>query len=196
MPIPLAYHRLIVGYHGCDRSVGEEVLLHGGTLKKSNNRFDWLGAGTYFWEHGPERALEFALWKQRRGELTDPFVLDAYIHTGRCFDLTDTFATSQLRLFYDDLKAVMDAAGKPMPRNKPANADDFDLVLRLLDCAVLDFGLTKLERSEPPIHYDTVRGVFTEGNEAFPGAKILNKTHVQVAVRNPDCILGYFRPSG
>jgi hypothetical protein len=45
------------------------------------------------------------------------------------------------------------------------------------------------------IRYDTVRGVFPEGAEAYPGAKILKKTHVQVAVRNPACLLGFFRPA-
>jgi hypothetical protein len=194
MPAPFAYHRLVVGYHGCDRSVGEEVLLRGRGLKKSSNRFDWLGEGIYFWEHGPERALEFAEWKKRRGELSEPFVLGAYIHLGQCFDLTDTFATSQLELFYQSLVVDLAATGQPLPQNKPAGPTDFDLVLRFLDCAVLNSGLSHLE-SEVGIRYDTVRGVFPEGAEAYPGAKILKKTHVQVAVRNPACLLGFFRPA-
>jgi hypothetical protein len=41
----------------------------------------------------------------------------------------------------------------------------------------------------------TVRGVFVEGNPAFPGSQIYAKTHVQIAVRDSSCILGYFLPN-
>ncbi len=58
MPPPLVYQRLVIGYHGCDRTVAEDVLLRGGTLKPSANPYDWLGKGIYFWEHGPDRGLE------------------------------------------------------------------------------------------------------------------------------------------
>ncbi len=44
----------------------------------------------------------------------------------------------------------------------------------------------------PP--YDTVRGPFWEGGELYPGSGISSKGHVQIAVSNLDCIMGYFRP--
>lgn len=40
---------LILGIHGCDKSVGERILRgdiqH---LRKSENSYDWLGHGVYF----------------------------------------------------------------------------------------------------------------------------------------------------
>jgi hypothetical protein len=78
--------------------------------------------------------------------------------------------------------------------NEPAHSDDIDLVRRHLDCAVVNFVhlLREWERLDP---FDTVRGVFTEGGELYPGAKIMAKTHVQVCVRDPKkSIKGYFRP--
>ena len=95
MPLPFSYHRLVVGYHGCDRSVVEGVLLHDKPLAPSNNRFDWLGKGIYFWEHGPRRALEFAQWKKTLscrqiacptlGNCAqDPQPLGAVCQAGRC----------------------------------------------------------------------------------------------------------------
>jgi hypothetical protein len=68
--------------------------------------------------------------------------------------------------------------------NEPAHSDDIDLVRRHLDCAVVNFVhlLRERERLDP---FDTVRGVFTEGGELYPGAKIMAKTHVQVCVRDP-----------
>jgi hypothetical protein len=43
--------------------------------------------------------------------------------------------------------------------------------------------------------FDTVRCGFTEGARAFPGSGIFRKSHIQIAVRNPACILGVFRPT-
>jgi hypothetical protein len=193
MPGSFAYQRTVVGYHGCDRSVAEQVLLDGGALTPSDNDYDWLGKGVYFWEHGPKRAREFAEWKHARGEIGEPFVLGAYIQLGRCFDLTDTAATGSLGAWYDLLAQELASKGRSLPENRAAGREDFDLVLRRLDCAVLNFALSELESLG--LGHDTVRGVFTEGAPAYPGARICSKTHVQIAVRNSDCIVGYFRPA-
>ena len=42
--------------------------------------------------------------------------------------------------------------------------------------------------------YDSVRGAFIEGNAAFDGSDIKKENHIQIAVRNPACLLGVFRP--
>jgi hypothetical protein len=61
-----------------------------------------------------------------------------------------------------------------------------------LDSAVINFYLTSLEEQEQS--YDTVRCPFEEGGAAFEGSRIRLETHTQVAVRELDCILGFFRP--
>jgi hypothetical protein len=45
------------------------------------------------------------------------------------------------------------------------------------------------------IVYETVRGAFLEGAPAYPGAGFARESHIQIAVRNPSCILGVFRPN-
>ena len=195
MPRPIHYERLVIGYHGCDREVGERVLLSGEALNPSNNRYDWLGRGIYFWEHGPERALEWAREMQARDKVKEPFVLGAFIHLGRCFDLTDTAATRHLADWYDQLVADCALVGQPVPVNKPLGQGDHDLLLRFRDCAVLNLGLDDADESAGHAVYQTVRGVFPEGEPAFQGSRIRTKTHVQIAVRDPDCVLGYFRPT-
>lgn len=42
--------------------------------------------------------------------------------------------------------------------------------------------------------FDSVRGVFTEGGPAFEGAGLFEKSHIQVCIRNPNCIKGFFIP--
>jgi hypothetical protein len=43
--------------------------------------------------------------------------------------------------------------------------------------------------------YQTVRCAFEEGDDTFPGSMLKTETHIQVAVRDPSCILGVFRPN-
>jgi hypothetical protein len=42
--------------------------------------------------------------------------------------------------------------------------------------------------------FQTVRGCFVEGGPAFPGSGIQRESHIQIAVRDPACIIGVFRP--
>lgn len=189
------YQRLVVGYHGCDRSLVERVILGDGHVSASENRYDWLGKGIYFWEHGAKRAFEFAEWKKGRNEIAEPAVIGAYINLGRCFDLGDTWATEQLPDMFDRLVAQLSALGAEVPVNRQGGTDDFDLVLRNRDCAVLNHAMAAHDAANGGgAFFQTVRGVFTEGGPAFDGAGIQRKSHVQIAVRDPTAIVGYFVP--
>jgi hypothetical protein len=70
-----------------------------------------------------------------------------------------------------------------------------DLLLRHLDCAVAETLHQLRERQDLP-PYDTVRGVFWEGREIYPSAGFREKNHIQICVRNPSCIKGFFLPAG
>lgn len=189
---------IVLGYHGCEKSVGEKILA-GSNVGRSENAYDWLGHGAYFWEGSAKRALDWAEFLKKHPPTTDrkikhPFVVGAVIDLGNCLDLTDAASLDIVRAGYDEFKLVMETAGAPLPVNEAAHAEDVDLVKRRLDCAVVNFVHALRERQgvEP---FDTVRGVFTEGGELYPGARILAKTHVQVCVRHPSkSIKGYFLP--
>jgi hypothetical protein len=75
--------------------------------------------------------------------------------------------------------------GRPLPQNKGR-----ELKLRMLDSLVIN-SLTSAILEE----VQTVRGTFEEGAEAFPGAALKMETHIQIAVRDRQCILGIFRPT-
>ncbi len=182
------YDRDVYGYHGCDAQVAAR-LLAGDPFLPSDNDYDWLGRGVYFWEYGPERALRFAEEQQRRGKVSTPAVVGAVLQLGRCFDLLDTEFTALLRASYARWKEQMQASGLPIPRNRGSAPDR---KLRKLDCAVLNWCLDEMAAAGE--HYDTVRSGFTEGEPVYEGAGIASETHIQIAVRNPDCILGVFHP--
>ena len=183
-----AYQRFVFGYHGCDASVADHAILSGKHLVPSENDYDWLGEGIYFWEHGPERAMEWAQEKQRRGEINQPAVVGALIHLGNCFDLLDIRSTSILAGAFEILRNVLLARGQQIPEN----SGGLDQWRRKRDCAVLNFLLENLET--PENSHETVRGIFPEGDFAFEGSGIRLKSHIQIAVGDPACILGYFRP--
>ncbi len=42
--------------------------------------------------------------------------------------------------------------------------------------------------------YDSVRGSFLEGQELYPNAGFREKNHIQICVRNKNCIKGFFKP--
>jgi len=191
-----AYQRTVIAYHGCDESVLAAVLLRGAQLRQSDNDYDWLGRGIYFWEHGPQRALEWARWRARTGRgVHEPTILGAIVHLGNCFDLLDTAFTELLGRMFPIYRQACQAARLPLPRNLPVSGEAFgDVVRRHLDCAVLNWVLDSCERAERR-RFHTVRGAFTEGVPAFPGSKVMAKSHIQIAVRNPAAILGYFRPA-
>lgn len=39
---------LVIGFHGCDKSVVDKVIMNGDNLIASTNDYDWLGHGIYF----------------------------------------------------------------------------------------------------------------------------------------------------
>ena len=178
------YQRTIIAYHGCDESVVRRVLLTGEHLAASENDYDWLGYGIYFWEFGPERAFEWAVEQKKRDpkRIKKPAVIGAVIQLGNCFDLLDTRYTEVLNSTYD---LYLSQQPTMLPSNKGP--------LHRLDCDMLNFVIPVVEKIDgQPIQ--TVRGVFQEGPAAFPGSEIREKSHIQIAVRDSACILGYFRP--
>lgn len=188
------YQRLVLGYHGCERSVADRVLMGNDTLRKSEKRYDWLGSGIYFWEHGPERAMDWAVEQKRRGKITTPAVVGAVIHLGNCLDMMDTQSTSVLADAFPRFLESQRELGQKTPVNRPLQEDDADLALRHLDCSVINW-LTGVFDSDPESpKYDSVRGLFQEAEPAFEGSSIRKKSHIQLAIRNPACIIGYFRP--
>lgn len=185
----------LLGFHGTDKETAEKVLAGKAHLKPSKNDYDWLGHGIYFWEYGPARALEFATQSLTtpaitQGAIKEPAVIGAIIDPGLCLNMLESSALEQLRVAHSVLEHTH-------PGDLPKNTLGEDLKLRHLDCAVIEFlhAMRELTIPDEPksLPYDTVRGAFFEGGLIYPNAGFHNKSHVQICVRNTDCIKGYFR---
>ena len=92
---------LVLGFHACEREIGEEILGGKKGFKASKNSFDWLGNGMYFWENSPRRAELYGQeLMDKRKKLKAPMVIGAVIHLGKCFDLLDSHCLEVLKLDY------------------------------------------------------------------------------------------------
>lgn len=186
---------LVLGFHGCDKSLVDKVLTGDKTLKNSDNEYDWLGHGVYFWENSVSRAFEFAQFlkdhpRKSRSPIEKPAVIGAIINLGYCLDLLDYSNLQLLKSAYEVLKISHDASN--FPQNIKIG-ELKELMLRDLDCAVIET-LHKIMEKEEKRKFDSVKGVFFEGAELYPGAGFREKDHIQICIRNPNCIKGFFKP--
>ena len=185
---------ILIGYHGCDRATGERVLSGQEELLASTNDYDWLGHGIYFWENDPERALNWARTvlkhgRKSRAQVAEPFVIGAVIQMGNCLDLMQAQSIRLVRDTHSKLKLLCTELGSPLPVNRMIQGE---LALRHLDCAVVQFLHRDRDESKlPPI--DTVRAAFPEGKPLYETAGFLERTHIQICVRHPRSVVGYFR---
>lgn len=188
---------LVLGFHGCDRSVGERVLDGKTRLRKSTNDYDWLGSGIYFWEHNPGRARDYAELlrdnpERTRGKpITDPFVIGAVVDLGYCLNLLEHRSLQLVAESYRTLESAFARLGREFPRNVPIGSEG-ELLLRPLDRAVIE-SLHQAREEQEDRPFDSVRAVFPEGRALYDGAGFRSHSHTQICVRNPNCIKGYFR---
>lgn len=167
----------VIGYHGCSREAAS-ALLAGQPWRRSANAYDWLGEGIYFWEYAPYRALAWA--RECFGE--QAAILQATLRLGHCLNLLDVGHQQALRRIYAEAQQLSASAGVPLPLNTARGA-------HFLDCYIVDRYCRMLADDPDAATMQTVRGCFPEGDPIYPGSKILTEAHVQIAVRDADCIL-------
>jgi hypothetical protein len=181
----------VLGYHGCDRKVAEQ-LLNNEPFVQSSNKYDWLGSGIYLWEANPDRAWAWALEQsprlQKKGIDFEPEVVGAVIDLGLCLDLTTSNGISAIQSGYRELRRDYKATGVPLP-TKIGGANS---IFRQLDCAVVDY-VHAVWETQDSLAFDSVRGLFSEGRPAYKGAKFKTKNHVQICERHQENIHGVFR---
>lgn len=188
----MAYHQPfeVTAFHSCDRELGMRLLNGSDELRPSNNSWDWLGPGIYFWEQNPYRALTYAEEAAQRqqkfsGKIRTPFVIGAMIELGNCLNLVEPNSINIVKEAYGELMATVRDDKIVMPTNKGAN--------RQLDCAVIRYIHEMNRRDGMPV-YDTIRSPFQEGGPIYEGANFTDRLHIEICVRNPALIKGYFLP--
>ena len=105
-----------------------------------------------------------------------------------CLNLTETEAIALVKDAYQAYLQVCADSGSTVLENRGAQ-----LQVRFLDCAVIET-LHSIRRQEGKQPFGTVRGFFLEGRQLYAGAGFRELDHIQICVRSPKQILGYFLP--
>jgi len=129
----------------------------------------------YFFQDAPQRAWEWA--EERFGN--SAAVLAADIRLEDCMDLLDRVWFHALSDSYDAFLAQLRQAGiEPPVQTRGAHR---------LDRAVINYVVGVL--AEQGVRVRSVRAAFAEGSPVYPKSALFDKSHVQIAVRDPALIM-------
>jgi hypothetical protein len=143
-------------------------------FRVSENEYDWLGRGVYFFQDAPARAAEWA--RDHHG--ADAAVLVARIRLLDCLDLLDIEWRKVLADAHDAFLTHLKKSNLPLPRQLGK--------AHRLDRAVIDYAVGILAEAGTTIR--CVRAAFGEGAPLFPGSALLDRAHIQIAVRDLNLI--------
>jgi hypothetical protein len=163
--------RSVHGFHGTSEANAESILRNG--FRPSENPYDWLGAGVYFFQDAPHAAHNYAeKYCQENGG--EPTVLRSRVRLASCIDLFDTALNDTFRAIYE----TCSQANESLPENNGG--------FRPLDRMIVNYVCSFFEE-EHHLPVQSVRGIFIEHDDEerlFPGSLIYKTSHVQIAVRD------------
>jgi hypothetical protein len=157
-----------IGYHGCEASVGERVRKTK-VFRLSVGDQEWLGDGVYFFEGDPGPAR---WWVKSRRKYPKWEILKADISAAES-QVLDLLKEDDFDEFQRSLRMLVDhteTLGAPVVGFKDGAV--INALCRIVPCKV-------------------VRAPFDWGTEGVRrGYSRIRKTHIQLAVRDPSCIVG------
>jgi hypothetical protein len=165
----------IFGYHGTSQERATAILAEG--FRASDNDYDWLGTGIYFFQDAPIRAKQWATQQHPQ----DPAVIYSHIRLDNCIDLFDIGWQPLLKKVYNSFVEQYQSTNQPLPKQNPERSK-----AHRLDCTFFNFAIELISQEQP---IDSIRAVFMEGERLFPSSAIFELAHIQIAVRNPNLII-------
>jgi hypothetical protein len=173
----------LVGYHGTNLRAAKAILANG--FIPSQNPYDWLGIGVYFWQDAPYRAFDWAgIHTRRHHEYDEPAVIRSIIQLKReeCMDLLDWQTTGGwagiLSKTHQYLRKHQDLPQQRLGRRAK---------LHPLDKVVVDYAIDNILAANG-LQIKAVRAGFEEGKKIFVRSALYDRTHVQVAIRDTSII--------
>lgn len=208
---------MILAYHGCDITTRDD-LVSGKTksLNPSKNPYDWLGDGVYFYEADSERALQYAKYSAEHCELHltakaigTPAVVGVVLDVTRWLDITTQAGIKHVTTALATVKSGFKESGTAMPENRPAFEGDKENLHRALDRIVFEslhsmrslsqqraIEAGNAEQIAAYSPFQAVRGAFTQGQAISDHSAIHGQSHIQIALRDNSCVLGWFLVPG
>jgi hypothetical protein len=169
----------VYGYHGTSQTKAASILKNG--FLASDNDYDWLGTGIYFFQDAPMRANQWAIEQHPQ----EPAVICARIQLDNCIDLLDIQWFPILKNIYNLFDEQYRSANRPLPKQNPSRSKAHHL-----DCAFFNFASQLLSDREQTV--EGIRAVFVEGESLFPNSAIFDLAHAQIVIKNPALIKEFY----
>jgi hypothetical protein len=171
---------MALGYHGTSELAARAILNEG--FHSSDNDYDWLGRGIYFWQDGRARAWEWAT--QQHGQ--NGAVIGAVIHLEDCIDLLDIGWEGVIGSAYRIMRANYRATHQLLPVQRGG--------AHRRDCAVINNAVRSYASQGKMIR--SVRSAFQEGRPMYYRSSLFDRSHVQIAVRDQSVITERWQDDG
>jgi hypothetical protein len=165
----------VYGYHGTSQTKAASILKNG--FLASDNDYDWLGTGIYFFQDAPMRAKQWAIEQHPQ----EPAVICTRIQLDNCIDLFDVKWFPILKNIYNLFDAQYRFANRPLPKQNPSRSK-----AHRLDCAFFNFASQLISDDEQTV--ECIRAVFVEGESLFPDSAIFDLAHAQIVIKNSNLI--------
>lgn len=183
-------HFTIRALHATTQDIATTILQEG--FKNSQNSYDWLGSGIYFFQEAPNFAYHWATQDRKEGQLDDVALIAADIDVTGFIDLLDYEWGGTLKDTYRSL----DEQGDPDFRKVQERQQEFVLGSdkrqgHWLDRYVLEASVTMLEAND--IYITGIRSAFWEGSRLYPKSHLMDRQHIQIAVREVSAIKNLWR---
>jgi hypothetical protein len=170
------------GYHGTLMSKVDSILKNG--FQFSQNPWDWLGSGIYFWQDAPIRAREWAKdWSARNGD-GEIAVIHAELVLEDCIDMLDVEWNDSLAEmtveFQEAMQSEPEYAGLKNYREGPHRGR------HELDAAFFNYTVAAFAQRD--LKVAAIRAAITEGKSLLPDSPLAFKSHVQICILDPALI--------
>lgn len=174
----------VIGFHATTEENGLSIVREG--FNRSHNRYDWLGTGAYFYQEAPGSAVHWAKSERHEGTTENPFIIVAEIDWDGFLDLLDVGWADVLRTTYDRLNSKAKRAFTIVQQKQKAYEPQKRALAHPLDRYVLEATIRLLRGKR--VHIRAVRAVFLEGKPIFEKSHLLDRAHVQIAVRDTSLV--------
>lgn len=194
---PRRHEQIFIGYHGCSKETAEKLVNSPKVeVTFSKNKYDWLGNGFYIWENSYDRALDFINSKLERAKKNgepdfEPVVIGVTYTLGNCLDLTTVEGLSLLKTGFEPYEKLVKNGKQVTLKNKSPKKNG-DILIRDLDCFVINLVVAAWNNKYQSNPIDSARGVFWEGEDLYETAGFKTKNHIQICIKNAQCMLGFF----
>lgn len=185
-------------YHGTTKELADKILVER-RFKISRNPYDWLGAGVYFYQDAPIKALawadRFSVKSEKRG--TVPVVLEVDLDLGSVFDLFLPESHQILKEAYELTGVRGSGRGqlRPVLRNHkgerfrlfssvPVSSTEF-LGNNYVDAMTIRRALSLIADAEGSTP-KCVRQFFWEGQELYAGSYFFDHSNIQLCIPGGD----------